>query len=111
MKTMRSAKIKRNQRRIAQTKRMRVTMRNLKTQKILVMKTPSWLSMSNNRLRRKEECRRCSMRTRNAKCKLEIKCLKIRNLAAKVMKVRLAKTYKTSVLPASNSTNRTSSIS
>ena len=110
MKTMRYAKIKKNQRRIVQMKKMKVMMRSLKTQKILDRRTPSWLHMSNNKLRRKEECRRCSTRTPNAKCKQEIKCPKIRNHVAKEMKVRLARSYKISAHPASNST-QTSSIS
>ena len=99
-KTMRSAKIKKNQRRIVPMKKMKVMMRNLKTQKILDRKTPSLRHMSNNKLRRKEECRRCSTRTQNVKCRPGIKCLKILNLEAKVMKVRLASTYKTYVPPA-----------
>ena len=110
MKTMRSAKIKKNLRRIVQMKKMKVMTRSLKTQKILDRRTPSWLHMSNNKLRRKEECRRCSTRTPNDKCKQETKCPKIRNHVAKEMKVRLARFYKISALPASNLT-QTSSIS
>ena len=109
-KTMRSAKIKKNQKRIVPMKKMKVMMRNLKTQKILDKKTLSLRHMSNNKLRRKDECRQCSTRTRNVKCRPGIKCLKILNLEAKVMKVRLASTYKTYVPPASNST-QTNSIS
>ena len=40
-KTMRFAKIKKNQKRIVPMKKMKVMMRNLKTQKILDRKTPS----------------------------------------------------------------------
>ena len=39
MKIMRSAKIKKNLKRIVPTKKMKVMMRNLKTQKILDKKT------------------------------------------------------------------------
>ena len=114
MKTTKSGKIMRNPREIAQTKKMKVMMRNLKTQKILDRKTPSWRPTSNNKLRRKEECSQCSTRTRNDKCKPGIKSLKIRNHVERVMKVRQthkASTYKISALPASNSTHRISSIS
>ena len=99
-KTMRSAKIKKNQKRIVPMKKMKVMMRNLRTQKILDKKTLSLRHMSNNKLRRKDECRRCSTRTRNVKCRPEITSPKILNLEARVTKVRLASTYKTYVPPA-----------
>ena len=110
-KTTRSVKTRKNQRRIAQTKKMKATMRNLKTQKILD-RTPSWRNItSSNKLRRKRGCSQCSTRTRSAKCKQGIKSLKIRSREVKATKVRPASTYRISAPPASNSTNRISSIS
>ena len=111
MKTTRSGKIKRNPKRIAQTKKMKATMKSRKTQKILDRRTPSWRHMSSNKLRRKQGCSQCSTRTRSVRCKQAIKSLKIRSREAKATKVRQASTYKISAPLASNSTNRTSSIS